>query len=249
MTGADSTHVTGEGRRKRVSGYDVNRANTPPTKRRNPSFRDDPMVTLEVGHEGAKFHTHKSLLCHVSPFFDAAFNGPFKESSGSMKINEDEADTFERFVQWIYRGEVDVTPLNDPLCFESRYTQLTALYVLADKYDIASLKNDVMRLLFATIQHPESKSRKPKHLFTVNIIYVYANTVRGSLLRKFMASYWAWHRSLAALEDESTWESLDSCSDFAFDMARALASRANGRPDPLLDDTNFLEPTGGSSRP
>ncbi|KAL8793979.1 MAG: hypothetical protein Q9182_007643, partial [Xanthomendoza sp. 2 TL-2023] len=236
MSGAESNHVMGEGKGKKESGSDIHHA---PTKRRNPRFRDDPMVTLEVGHQGTKFHAHKSLLCHISPFFEAAFNGPFKENSGSMELKEDEADTFELFIQWVYHGEVDMTPLNDPLWPESCYTQLTDLYVLADKYDIASLKNHVVRLLFATIQQYDGNSRPSRF----NIVHVYANTVRGSPLRKFVVSYWAWYKGLPALEIESTWEGLDACPEFAFDMARALASLIEGRQNPLLDITNFLEPT------
>ncbi|KAL8684761.1 MAG: hypothetical protein Q9224_006148 [Gallowayella concinna] len=214
------------------------------------------MVTLEVGHEGDKFHVHKSLICHVSPFFVAALNGPFKESSGSMELGEDEVDTIEHLIQWLYGGEIDIAPLADPQCFESRYTKLTRLYILADKYDIVSLKNDVMHLLFATIKQPDGTFRRllgansgRVRPSTDKIIYVYANTVRGSLLRKFLISYWAWHRGLSALEDEETWDKLEPCPEFAFEMARALASLANGRPDPLLDITNFFEPTPDSAKP
>lgn len=127
--------------------------------------------------------------------------------------------------------------------------ELTSLYVLADQYDMVSLKQYAMRMLFDTIKRSDGSFWQDEHVrpYSSHIIYVYENTVRGSPLRKFVAAHWAWHRSLASLADEKSWERLAPCPEFAFDMARLLASRAIGGPDPLLDITPFLNSTQDGS--
>lgn len=60
-----------------------------------------------VGPDRTLFSVHKDLICHHSPYFDAAFNGPFKESSdGQITLEEAAPFTFGLFLHWLYTGLV-----------------------------------------------------------------------------------------------------------------------------------------------
>lgn len=123
------------------------------------SFGDSPMVQLKVGHKETRFHVHQNLLCHASSFFEAALTGKFKESSGFMELVEDDADTFENLLEWLYRrkfetlSDVEATLPSFQMLLsiddvdtrwaiikkhEHHYIKLTQLYIFADKYDIGA---------------------------------------------------------------------------------------------------------------
>jgi hypothetical protein len=45
------------------------------------------------------------LLCNTSPFFRSALKGSFAEASKrSIELPEDDADSFDLFVRWLYGG-------------------------------------------------------------------------------------------------------------------------------------------------
>ncbi|KAL8761612.1 MAG: hypothetical protein Q9184_002287 [Pyrenodesmia sp. 2 TL-2023] len=117
-------------------------------------FDNNPVVTLKVGPKGcrSRYQVHKGLLCHVSPYFKAAFERDFKEASGSITFPEDDSEDWERFIHWLYKRKLQITSLAEPTPL-IRYTDLIDLYILADKYDIGLLKNHIMRCLFRTVHH------------------------------------------------------------------------------------------------
>ncbi|KAL8850437.1 MAG: hypothetical protein Q9221_004579 [Calogaya cf. arnoldii] len=123
------------------------------------SFRNNPVVSLEVGPDAVPFFVHKSVLCDSSPFFNAAFNGQFQEKVGSMELKEDTVETVERFIYWLYKGDIKITRIGDPNYFQRRYTELSQLYFFADKCGVIPLKNLIMTMLFDTIMDPEGKYR------------------------------------------------------------------------------------------
>lgn len=199
-------------------------------------------MVLVVGPELVPFDADKNLICGSSPFFEAAFNGRFKESSGLIELEEDDVDVFEHFMQWLHSREIDIAQVSDR---KRRFTHLSRLYVFADKYGIVRLKNHVMTMLFDTIKHPEGTYRTGEpgsHCIRIETLdYVYYNTVRGSLLRKFIAAICVWCFSLENLEREDLWTHLLSCPELAMDLGINLAQRANNWSDPLVDIKSFLE--------
>ncbi|KAL9033026.1 MAG: hypothetical protein Q9180_006168 [Flavoplaca navasiana] len=212
------------------------------------SFCNNPMVTLFVGPDRLSFHVHRNLLCENSPFFAAAFNGSFKESSGSMELIEDNADAFERFVQWLYRRKFTISPVGDALCTKQRYQQLVRVYIVADKFDIPLLKDHVIVLFFDSIRYPNGQFRPQTtahHDFcprTDIVKLVYTNTAKGSPLRKFLAAFYAWHYATTVFEGDTFWDFFSDNLDFIKDVSMNLAQRANNRSNPLNDISNFMEP-------
>ncbi|KAI9716702.1 MAG: hypothetical protein M1812_005240 [Candelaria pacifica] len=97
------------------------------------------IVKVHVGPQKQSFDVHEELLCHVSPFFQAALEGHFKEATTQVvELPEDSPDTFQYFIQWLYRLDLSHEAHDGG---NPRFTQLHRLYVLADKLQIKALKN------------------------------------------------------------------------------------------------------------
>ena len=66
-------------------------------------FRGVPTVPILVGENSTPFSIHRDQLCEASSFFKAAFQGDFLEGSEMrMSFPEEEENTFELFVKWLY---------------------------------------------------------------------------------------------------------------------------------------------------
>lgn len=60
-----------------------------------------------MGPDEKQFDVHKELLCSVSDFFAAALDGGFKEAeAGAVKLPEQDPDTFQYFIHWLYAGKL-----------------------------------------------------------------------------------------------------------------------------------------------
>jgi hypothetical protein len=77
------------------------------------------IVTVEIGSEKTPFTVHKDLLTACSPYFKAAFEGPFREARDkSIPISDVEPKTFQLFLDWLYfrRLPEDEGHANDDDC-------------------------------------------------------------------------------------------------------------------------------------
>ena len=73
-------------------------------------LQDNPIVTLSVGPDKRTFQVHQELLFKRSPVFQAAFSGECRESSERcMALPEDDPETVERFMQWLYFKSLSLT--------------------------------------------------------------------------------------------------------------------------------------------
>ncbi|KAL8751295.1 MAG: hypothetical protein Q9199_006519 [Rusavskia elegans] len=217
-------------------------------------FGNNPIVVLTVGPEKTRFDVHKRQLCELSPFFDAAFNGTFREKAGTMNLAEDDVHAFERFIRWVYERHVDISlecPLHgdkfDKFDFlMTRMREFIDLWILADKYDVPILKNDIIDMLFQTLKHGSDpalhKLRSPR---LSDIRHIYANTARGSKLRKFVTACNAWLplSQFFTGQQGSNW--LRDNPEFGTDLAIEFVSRLQGDLGPFAegkDASAFLEP-------
>ncbi|KAI4225538.1 MAG: hypothetical protein L6R36_003844 [Xanthoria steineri] len=195
-------------------------------------FGNNPMVHLKVGPNAILFHVHKDLICDSSPFFKAAFTGGFKESEGSISLEDDDADVFENIIQWLYRRNLEALSSIEAIAGENYFMDLIRSYTLADKYGITALQDDVMGLLRETLNpHRFLQLRHAR--------YVYENTARGSQLRRFLVACFVWQIHLDWFSEREALACLEDIPAFAVELAIALASRANGDPSPFDDPTAF----------
>ncbi|KAI4119036.1 MAG: hypothetical protein LQ345_001007 [Seirophora villosa] len=196
-----------------------------------------------VGAKRTRFDVHKRQLCEVSPFFEAAFTGNFREQAGSMELLEGNDTVFENFIQWLYRRKLDVSWPDDKQSSKTMYLDLLNLYILADKYNIGSLMDQIMAALFNAVRHRTQTRTRCLRLPPLDVVaHVYLHSARGSKLRRFVTACFSWFQDLKYHEGYS--EVLAELPEFAADLAVALISRLGGAADPFLcDGSCFLVST------
>ncbi|RDI85214.1 hypothetical protein Vi05172_g4797 [Venturia inaequalis] len=60
------------------------------------------IVTIEAGQDKQQFTVHKDLIVACSPYFKAAFEGAFREAKEKSIQIDDEPETFQFFLDWLY---------------------------------------------------------------------------------------------------------------------------------------------------
>ncbi len=96
------------------------------------------------------FGIHKSLLCNVSSYFNAALNGNYIEATESVIVLLDEkSEVFRRFNEWLYTHEVlqGVLSVNGKT---DNWSILFDLYIFAEKRGIPRLQNAVVDAVIIT---------------------------------------------------------------------------------------------------
>lgn len=104
------------------------------------SFLYDSIVIVIVGPTEHHFDLHKGLLCSWSGFFKAALNGNFIETEGTVKLPEQDPETFRYFVNWLYTGKL--TGFHYPRTTKPTIAELS-LEALDERkaQDLASIQN------------------------------------------------------------------------------------------------------------
>ncbi|KAI7359941.1 hypothetical protein KC354_g9077 [Hortaea werneckii] len=101
-----------------LAGFDSRRERQKLARRRTPDgwhvdFIDmfSRTTTVLIGPERNCFVVHRGILCHYSNFFNRALNGRSSEAeTNSVWLEDDDADTFERFLAWAYSSEISANP-------------------------------------------------------------------------------------------------------------------------------------------
>lgn len=131
-----------------------------PTNQSN-SARNPKLATILVGEEQERFIVHESVLTHYSEFFRAALTGGFAEATEkTVKLEGEDAETFEFFVHWLYYQRFpDKDKCDNPGLVERFYycdypndDIAVKLYVFGDKYGIERLRWDSLDLLFRVME-------------------------------------------------------------------------------------------------
>jgi len=133
------------------------------------------------------FLVHKKFICQYSPFFDAAFNGNFKEgTSQELDLQDTDPVAFSIFVDWLYTQTITSNPSD--IDVPTELLMLVKLWVLADKLLIPRLQNETL----AIFDERRSSTGRLGHGMR-SCFYVYENTSEGSPLRRYF-SYMASRR-------------------------------------------------------
>lgn len=171
-----------------------------------------------------------------------------------MQLPEDDEDTFELFVDWLYHLRYEMLPGSGPDDDDDdsedgdgetdddddesgkddqRYLQAIRLFVLADKYRICKLKSLVIERLFAAAG--EFNTKGPTY---VPLAYAYKNTTQGSGLRKLLVDFYTWRTDLRWYRFKAVKAFLQRHSDVAIDLLLNLAKHLEG-------DRDFYNPFEG----
>ena len=198
-------------------------------------------MTFYVGPDNVVFHVHQDLLFDASPVFKAAFSSKFKEASDrSMSLPDDDKDSVERMIKWLYTRKLELT-IPSKETSEECFMQLANLNTLADKYYIYLLKNRIVDELFDLQKAPRQIG--PPQMAVV--AYIYSNTIKGSFFRKLMVAWHAYHIDFKWCEWDTSRDMLAIPSpEFAIDLAIELGRRLKhlDRKSPFtLPSSNFHE--------
>ncbi|KAL8727674.1 MAG: hypothetical protein Q9166_005910 [cf. Caloplaca sp. 2 TL-2023] len=111
-----------------------------------------------VGSEEKAFTAHESFLSQ-SPVFEKMCHGQFQESHAfEIKLPEDDPKVMRAIIQYLYTGNfLDFGSMESGHGPKGAGSQLAALYVTAEKYQLQNLKNLVLAKLGSMIDlevHP-----------------------------------------------------------------------------------------------
>lgn len=177
---------------------------------------------------------HKNLVCHYSSFFKAACKGGFREAeSNEVKLPDDEPETFDNFVQWLYTREFEnpKTESGGP-----NWVCMFDAYVLADKLGAPKFSNYVMNLMVH-----EAETRWDQKLGLPDaaaVCIAYENTPGSSPLRRFLVDLYCCNHKLEipqhAVPDEFVME-------MAFNLKRMNAQSGGPRRLMSYDGRSYFQ--------
>ena len=196
----------------------------------NSRFSDIQMVVLVVGPGKTEISVHENVLFEASPVFKAAFASNFKESSErSIYLPDDSAILMDTLVQYLYAPRSWIQGVRSTM-------EHLRLYVLADKYDIVQVKNQVCHWGFFIFEtEPPSKAE---------VKFIYENTTSKMAIRRFLVDSFVWNGDPTWFSDEANCSWLLSVPDFAVDVCAILAKGfvKKAKAHPFKNDTSvYLE--------
>lgn len=193
-------------------------------------------VDLFVGPNRVPVTLHKDRLLQVSPFFKAAFTSNFQEGlKQTMNLPDEDVGTIEVFAQWLYTQHYAITSTFAPDEKRSkRLDQPISLYIFAEKYQMLSLKQLLLRELYDSLDQWGSP--------TLNQVErIYESTIESSALRKLFMHWFIWKLDATTFWQEArAKEWLQANTDIAADIAVAFSRRAFG-----IDENLFEFGSGG----
>lgn len=144
-------------------------------------------MTIYVGPNEKKWVIHEGLLTRLSSFFRAAFRSEFQEAEdGVLRLPEDDPRAFEIFFAYAYShslGDIIDKTKSLPSPNGAKFTErdYLSLYVLASKYLMEGLQNEVVDALYLRYRNTEL-SPTPQ-----DVEYLYQHTDEGSKMRQLLA--------------------------------------------------------------
>lgn len=105
-------------------------------------FRSSMFSDCVIKCQDRMWHLHKAILSPRCEFFWKCFDGPFEESSSTVVMDEEDPDTLERLLLWIYTLQwPSAKYTSEP------WTSDLMLYMVADKYDLSALAEKAKSML------------------------------------------------------------------------------------------------------
>ncbi|KAF2196366.1 hypothetical protein GQ43DRAFT_260998 [Delitschia confertaspora ATCC 74209] len=176
----------------------------------NPRLLTRSLVDIYVGPDNTCWTLHEKLLCYHSPFFRKIFYNKQTPTS-TFGLPEEDDVAFKNFVGWLYsstlpipRSENDLTPLFD-------------LYLMAEKYQIPTLAQEVLHTVREWYKYSDTYPGLRR------VQYIYANTEEGSPMRHMLVHAVA--RQMVLLDDgiPKHWDkALRKNGQLAVDIIRAI---------------------------
>lgn len=107
-------------------------------------------ITVGVVRDQKAFNVHQDLLALESEYFKVGLNSDFAEGrSKTFKLEKDDPEAFELFVQYLYNGTYALKPSDAPNRLELLYDLQARAYILGDKL----IANGFKAAITSTFKH------------------------------------------------------------------------------------------------
>lgn len=171
-------------------------------------------VTVGAGEAAATWKLPKDLLTHVSPFFNAALNQPWSESTTeSVDLVEDDPAAFRFFLHWLYSWTLAKSE-KQPLAVSPDLETMVYLqaWILGNKPCCPRFQDFALRhIACRTAFFPDCIEK------------AYTDTPVGSTVRKWAAlevNYGATKRSFKPSNREAWAALMERVEDLAIDVVK-----------------------------
>ena len=145
-----------------------------------------------------------------------------------MSLPEDDESTFELFVDWLYRQRYEIPSRpKDASEDYDRFLQSIKLFVLADKYDVRSLKSLIVSRIFLAIKRDADVPDLP------TITYAYEHTSHNSAIRKLLVDILVCNVDLSWYQDDKTKKWLMGHGEISTDLNIRFATQTLKRKNPF----------------
>lgn len=172
------------------------------------------IVDIYVGPESTHWAIHEKLLCYHSPYFASVFYDKKADSrpgsSKSYGLPDDEDRPFELLVGWLYSRAIKA-PTE-----EKDIGALLDLYLLADRFEIEKLADDVVN----TVREFYHSSGSYPGLRRVQ--YIYSNTSDDNAMREMMVGSIARYLALGDMIPNHWAKALKRDGQLALDIIRSI---------------------------
>ena len=128
------------------------------------AFYESPVVKIIVGDSDNQrtFHIHSDLLKQNSEYFKVCLNSQFREGrTKHVTLEDDDAEVFHLFVQWLYEGEYNVKKarsVENGGCEEMYYRFHAEAYALGNKLVAPGFKTYVVQKLVRVLERYDEVS-------------------------------------------------------------------------------------------
>ncbi|KAL8753350.1 MAG: hypothetical protein Q9199_005102 [Rusavskia elegans] len=190
-------------------------------------LQDTGVVTVRVGRgkDAESWTIHKGLLIYHSPFFAAALNGSFRESTtNTVELIEDDPGAFTDFVLWLYTGKLETE-------FDGLFGNACFAWALGDKLQCPAFQDRAMCHLI--VQYKSDFFDED----TMRLIYNVSPP--GSKLRSFAVDQVCLDRSVGSQTIGAA--AVVSVEDFNKDLLERLLPYGNEAEYPHLQGSRYMK--------
>lgn len=186
------------------------------------------LVDIYVGADSTHWPIHEKLLCHHSPFFSSIFydktaSPPRPNSTHSYGLPDEDDHPFGLLVGWLYSHSLP------PASEEKHVGPLLDLYLMADKFDMSQLADEVVDAVRDFYHRTDSFPGLRR------VQYIYSNTCEDNRMREMMVGSIARYLALGDKIPRHWAKALRRDGQLALDIIRSVQDwHLEGRtvPDP-----------------
>ncbi|KAF2086010.1 hypothetical protein K490DRAFT_45462, partial [Saccharata proteae CBS 121410] len=213
---------------------------------------------LKIGRKEKPFNVHKGLLCHYSKYFNAAFNGGFKEANeDTISLREVTVKVFGIVFDWLYTQQILGLPcstIREQCSTTNKRSECHAnlevipileVYVFGDCYDMPGLRAAATYLYhhIYLVHHPHSWPNFDA------VVTAWKNLPESALIRRMILDLYSdrYDQSRLTSQGQKTLHLLPE--DFVREMMGRLSHRPHVGHSSFIasfaaDPKVYLEETG-----